>query len=199
MKTSGKARVILAAWISFSMFTVTSISLSGVAVASEMTESGDYLIGAGDLIEIVVWKNPEVSGEFRIRPDGKFSMPLVGDILAEGMTTDLVSMQVEKKLKLFIDAPFISTIVRDTSSNRIYILGEVARPGAYPIDSSLSVLQALAMAGGLTEFADRNKLLLVRGTGKDQEKMTINYTGILKGSADEDNVVLKRGDTLVVP
>jgi polysaccharide export outer membrane protein len=104
-----------------------------------ITSSGDYLVGAGDLIEVVVWKNPEVSGEFRVRPDGKFSMPLVGDILAVGMTTDVVSMQVEKKLKLFIDTPFISTIVRETTSNRIYILGEVKNQASIP---STALLQS---------------------------------------------------------
>ncbi len=199
MKAKRVKGVILTGLVCF-FLAVTSVGwCEEEAAGPEVHGSGDYLIGAGDLIEVVVWKNPEVSGEFRIRPDGKFSMPLIGDVLAEGMTTDTISMQVEKKLKLFIDSPFVSTIVRETTSNRIYILGEVARPGAYPIDSSLSVLQALALAGGFTEFADRGRLLLVRGSGADQQKTTISYTRILKGSVDEDNVVLKRGDTLVVP
>ena len=92
----------------------------------------DYKLGAGDLIKIVVWKNEEVSGEFRVRPDGKFSMPLVGDILAQGNTTDGTSMQIEQKLKLFIESPYVSTIVVEAASNRIYILGEVSKPGTYP-------------------------------------------------------------------
>ncbi len=192
----------------FTMFVCFSVALASVgwceeeASVPEITSSGDYLVGAGDLIEIVVWKNPEVSGEFRIRPDGKFSMPLVGDIVAFGMTTDIISMQVEKKLQLFIESPYVSTIVRETTSNRIYILGEVKNPGAYPIISSLTVLQALALAGGFSEFAKQDKLLLVRGSGADQQKVVINYTRILKSTENDSgelNVVLKRGDTLVVP
>ena len=187
------------------MFVCFSLALASVGwceeetPGSKITSSGEYLVGAGDLIEIVVWKNPEVSGEFRVRPDGKFSMPLIGDILAEGMTTNVVSMQIEKKLQLFIESPYISTIVREAASNRIYILGEVANPGVYPIDGTLTVLQALAVAGGFTEFADNSRLLLVRGSGADQQKITISYKDILKSSADEDIVILERGDTLVVP
>jgi polysaccharide export outer membrane protein len=187
------------------MFVCFSVALASVGWCEEEdpipenTSSGEYLVGAGDLIEIAVWKNPEVSGEFRIRPDGKFSMPLVGDIVAIGMTTDIISIQVEKKLQIFIESPYVSTIVIETTSNRIYILGEVKKSGAYPIDSSLTVLQALALAGGFTEFADRSELLLVRGSGADQQKFVINYTGIVKSSADEGIMVLKRGDTLVVP
>jgi polysaccharide export outer membrane protein len=187
------------------MFVCFSVALASVGWCEEEdpipenTSSGEYLVGAGDLIEIVVWKNPDVSGEFRIRPDGKFSMPLVGDIVAIGMTTDIISIQVEKKLQIFIESPYVSTIVIETTSNRIYILGEVKKSGAYPIDSSLTVLQALALAGGFTEFADRSELLLVRGSGADQQKFVINYTGIVKSTADEGIMVLKRGDTLVVP
>jgi polysaccharide export outer membrane protein len=115
------------------------------------------------------------------------------------MTTDTISMQVGKKLQLFIESPYVSTIVRETTSNRIYVLGEVKRPGAYHIDGTLTVLQALALAGGFTEFADRSRLVLIRGSGADQQKRTISYTGIVKSSEDEEIVVLERGDTLVVP
>lgn len=159
----------------------------------------DYRLGAGDLVQIVVWKNEEVSGNFRVRPDGKFSMPLIGDILAEGSTTDGVSMQVEQKLKLFIESPYVSTIVVEAASNRIYILGEVANPGAYTIDGPLTVLQALALAGGFTEFAGKEKMVLVRGAGEMQRNIPISYSRILRIPGGEHNPVLQRGDTLVVP
>ncbi|MDF1536357.1 MAG: polysaccharide biosynthesis/export family protein [bacterium] len=199
MKANRKIGVVLVLVLCVSLAMGSVGWCEGEASAAQVTGSGDYLVGAGDLIEVIVWKNPDVSGEYRVRPDGKFSMPLIGDILAEGMTTDVVSMQVEKKLQLFIESPYVSAIVRETTSNRIYILGEVARPGVYPVDSTLSVLQALALAGGFTEFADRGRMLLVRGSGADQQKITISYTEILKSSADKGNVVLERGDTLVVP
>ena len=161
--------------------------------------TGDYQLGAGDLIQVVVWKNEEVSGNFRVRPDGKFSMPLIGDILAQGNTTDGASMQIEQKLKLFIESPYVSIIVVEAASNRIYILGEVTNPGTYAIDGSLTVLQALALAGGFTEFASREKMVLVRGVGESQRNIPLSYTKILREPGVAFNPVLERGDTLVVP
>ena len=159
----------------------------------------DYHLGAGDFVQIVVWKNEDVSGEFRVRPDGKFSMPLIGDILAEGSTTDGVSMQVEQKLKLFIESPYVSTIVVQAASNRIYVLGEVAQSGTYTLDGSLTVLQALALAGGFTQFAGKEKMVLVRGIGETQRNIPLKYSQILRTPGEEHNPVLQRGDTLVVP
>lgn len=159
----------------------------------------DYLLGPGDLVKVVVWKNEELSDTYRVRPDGKFSMPLAGDILAEGSTTDVVSMQVEQKLKLFIESPYVSTIVVEAASNRVYVLGEVQKPGVYAIDGSLTVLQALALAGGFTEFASKDRMVLVRGSGEMQRNMPLSYSDILKTPGDDQNPVLVRGDTLVVP
>jgi polysaccharide export outer membrane protein len=122
--------------------------------------SDDYRLGAGDLIRVVVWKNEEISGEYRVRPDGKISMPLVGDILAEDSTVDEVSMQVAQKLKLFIENPFVSAILVEATSNRIYVLGEVVSPGTYPIDGSLTVIQA-------TGYCDRRWFFNLRQQGKD--------------------------------
>ena len=167
--------------------------------AAHKKNTDDYHLGAGDLLQVVVWKNEEVSGEFRVRPDGKFSMPLIGDILAQGNTTDGVSMQIEQKLKLFIESPYVSIIVAEAASNRIYILGEVARPGTYAIDGPLSVLQALALAGGFTEFAGKDKMVLVRGAGESQRNFPLSYSKILRTPGEEHNPVLERGDTLVVP
>jgi polysaccharide export outer membrane protein len=159
----------------------------------------DYHLGAGDLIKVVVWKNSEVSGDFRIRPDGKFSMPLIGDILAEGNTTDGISWQVEQKLKLFIESPFVSTILLEAASNRVFILGEVANPGTYSRGGTLTALQALSLAGGFTEFANKEKMILVRGTGEEQENIPLSYSKMLRSPGEENNPVLQRGDTIVVP
>lgn len=161
--------------------------------------STDYLIGAGDLVEVVVWKNEDLSGQFRVRPDGKFSMPLIGDVIAAGKTTDAINMQIQTKLQLFVETPFVSTIIREAASNRVFVLGEVTTPGAYPIEGSLTVLQALALAGGFTEFAMRDRLTLIRGVGEKQLKFTLSYRKILAEPAGESNMVLQRGDTLVVP
>lgn len=164
-----------------------------------VSASGDYLLGAGDLVEVVVWKNEDLSGEFRVRPDGKFSMPLIGDVIAAGKTTAAVNMQIQSKLSLFVESPFVSTIVRETASNRVYVLGEVTTPGTYPIEGTLTVLQALALAGGFTEFASRERLTLVRGSGDAQQTFLLSYKKILAEPGGTFNMLLQRGDTLVVP
>jgi polysaccharide export outer membrane protein len=167
---------------------------------AETGKSGsDYLIWAGDLLEIVVWKNDDLSGEFRVRPDGKFSMPLIGDVVAQGKTTGEINNQIQTKLELFIESPFVSTIIRETASNLVYVLGEVTTPGAYPIQGSMTVLQALALAGGFTEFAIRDRMVLVRGSGETQQNFALSYRKILAEPGGEFNMVLERGDTLVVP
>lgn len=172
---------------------------SGDVYGPDKKNVDDYRLGAGDLLQVVVWKNEDLSGEFRVRPDGKFSMPLIGDILAEGSTIDGVSMQIEQKLKLFIESPYVSTILQEATSNRIYILGEVTNPGTYAIDGPLTVLQALALAGGFTEFADKNKMVLIRGAGERQKNIPLNFSRILRMPGEENNPTLGRGDTLVVP
>ena len=166
---------------------------------SDSNSVEDYQLGAGELIKVVVWKNAEVSGEFRIRPDGKFSMPLIGDILAEGNTTDNISLQIEQKLKLFIESPFVSTIVMEAASNKVYILGEVANPGTYSRGGTLTALQALSLAGGFTEFANKEKMILVRGTGENQQNIPLSYSKMLRSPGEKNNPVLQRGDTIVVP
>lgn len=159
----------------------------------------EYSIGAGDQLKVVVWKNVELSGDFLVRPDGKFTMPLIGDILAEGNSTADVSKQIVEKLKLFVETPFVSTIVVQTSSNRVFVLGEVKTPGPYILSGPMTVLQALSMAGGFTAFANKEKMVLIRKTGDMQERIPLSYSKILRSPGEENNPVLTRGDTLVVP
>jgi polysaccharide export outer membrane protein len=159
----------------------------------------DYLVGAGDLLEVVIWKNADLSGVFRVRPDGKFSMPLIGNIFAAGRTTDEINAQIQEKLQFFIDTPYVSTIVRETTSNRVYVFGEVVNPGAYSISGTLTVLQAVALAGGFTKFADRERMVLIRGSGERQQNFNLNYKKILSEPGAKYNMLLERGDTLVVP
>ena len=126
-------------------------------------------------------------------------MPLIGDVIEEGKTTEAINKQIKSKLEVFIESPFVSTIIRETASNLVYVLGEVATPGAYPIQGSLTVLQALALAGGFTEFAIRDRMVLVRGSGDNQQNFSLSYRKILAEPGGEFNMVLQRGDTLVVP
>lgn len=198
MKTNTRFKRNVLLMVLLLVWTV-SVSAQEMSPSENVKGGDDYLISAGDLLEVVVWKNADLSGEFRVRPDGKFSMPLIGDVIAAGETTNAINMQIRTKLQLFIESPYVSTIIRETTSNRVYVLGEVSAPGAYPIQGSLTVLQALALAGGFTEFAIRDRMVLVRGTGENQENFTLSYRKILAEPGEKYNMVLQRGDTLVVP
>jgi polysaccharide export outer membrane protein len=158
-----------------------------------------YLLGAGDLLTVSVWKNDEFSGDYIVRPDGRITLPLVGDVIAAGRTTDAIRVQLESKLKLFIESPYVSVIVTDAASNVVYVLGKVANPGSYQLRDKLTVLQALALAGGFVEFARSNDMVLLRLDGETQRRYEISFKAILKSEDGADNLLLQRGDTLVVP
>lgn len=198
-------KVIIAVWVTLFLFGINAAICPPVALGQdEMSGPGsetadEYLIGAGDLLKVVVWKNLELSGDFLVRPDGKFTMPLIGDILAEGTSTTDVSKQIVEKLKLFVETPFVSTIVSQTLSNRVFVLGEVKTSGPYIIGGPMTVLQALSMAGGFTAFANKEKMVLIRRSGDKQIRIPLSYSKILHSPGEENNPVLTRGDTLVVP
>jgi polysaccharide export outer membrane protein len=158
-----------------------------------------YLVGSGDILNIVIWKNEDLTDDYIVRPDGKTTLPLIGDIVAEGMSTDAIAMQIERKLELFIEDPFITVIVKSAVSNRIYILGEVVQPGVYPLPGRMNVLQALALAGGFTGFAKKDRMVLIRQERDKQTKFDISYKEILRDPKTGFNILLERGDTLVVP
>ena len=169
------------------------------AEAKGNAKSDSYLVEAGDLLGIVVWKNEELSANYIVRPDGKITIPLIGDIIASGKTTDNISLQIEFKLKEFIESPFVTVIVREAISNMVYVLGEVRNPGVYRIHGSLSVLQVIALAGGFTEFANREKMVLIRLKKGVQKKFNLSFKKIIRSPEGGGNIFLMRGDTLVVP
>ncbi len=172
---------------------------SGQPTVKSQSAQDNYLVGAGDILNIVVWKNEDLSGEYLVRPDGKITLPLIGDVVASGMSTDAIAMQIAKKIELFIEDPFITVIVIDAASNKIYVLGEVAQPGVYQLQDQLSVLQALALAGGFTEFAKTDEMVVIRRIKDKQTRYRVSYKEILKAPEKGHNLLLKRGDTLVVP
>ena len=169
------------------------------AEAKGNPKSYSYLVEAGDLLGIVVWKNEELSDDYIVRPDGKITIPLIGDIIASGMKTDNISLQIELKLKEFIESPFVTVIVRNAASNLVYVLGEVRNPGVYRIQGSLTVLQVIALAGGFSEFANREKMVLIRLENGVQKKFNFSFKNIIRSPEGGGNILLMRGDTLVVP
>ena len=163
------------------------------------TEDPGYVIGEEDVLSISVWKEPEITRVVPVRPDGKISLPLVNDVQAAGLTPMQLAMVITEKLRKFITEPQVTVIVTAINSRRVYLVGEVARAGAFPMLPNMTVLQALSSAGGFTQFANLKGIYVLRFENGKQVKMPFNYKEVLKGNRPEQNVILKPGDTIVVP
>lgn len=157
-----------------------------------------YRIGAEDVLHISVWDSKELTIDVVVRPDGKISFPLIQDVQAEELTAAELADVIHQKLLPFIKEPQVSVIVTQVNAPKVYVLGNVARPGAFPLRSDTSVLQALSLVGGFTQFASPRSIKLVRGLGTKQEVRKINYYNLVEG-AGEGNYLLMPGDTIWVP
>jgi len=161
----------------------------------------EYIIGAGDVLEILVWKNTDLSRTVAVRPDGKISLPLINDVQAAGLTPMALKDEIAQELKKFKEVPEVSVIVIDAKSRVVYIIGQVARPGAYPLGPNATVIQVISLAGGFTPFADSNNIVVLRrGDGPSKEqRIEVSYKAILKGQSKNGDIALQAGDTVVVP
>jgi polysaccharide biosynthesis/export protein len=159
----------------------------------------DYLIGADDMLSVDVWKEPEISRIVPVRPDGKISLPLINDVQAAGMSPTQLALQITEQLRKTLVNPQVTVIVTQINSQRIYILGEVTRGGAYPLLPNMTVLQALSSAGSVTPFANLKKIYIMRTTNGRQQMLLFNYKEVVSGQKVEQNVRLQAGDTIVVP
>jgi polysaccharide export outer membrane protein len=159
----------------------------------------NYIIGAQDVLDISVWKEPEVSRVVPVRPDGRISLPLLNDVQAAGLTPAQLAAQITISLKKFVTDPQVTVIVSAINSQRIYILGEVTRPGAFPMLPGMTVLQGLSSAGGFTAFARTKGIYVLRTEDGKQQKYPVNYKEVISGKHPEQDILLKAGDTIVVP
>lgn len=159
-----------------------------------------YVIGADDVLAINVWKEPDVSRSVPVRSDGKISLPLVGELTAGGQTPLQLEQEITKRLANYISEPEVTVIVTDSKSQRINILGMVARPGTYMLTGSATILDAIAMAGGFKDFAKQKQIYVLRANADGTEKrLTFNYKEVIKGKNPEQNIRLLPRDTVVVP
>jgi len=158
-----------------------------------------YKIGVGDVLEIMTWKEPDFTRELYVRNDGMISFPLLDDIVAAGRTTPDVRDEIEEKLKEYISFPIVSVSVKMPVSQRFYISGQVNKPGEYPIAKKLTVVQALALAGGFTDWASKKDILLITHDGDQQRIVRINYDDIEKGLGLDQNIAIQADDIIVVP
>lgn len=167
---------------------------------SAKSQATEYRIGAGDVLNIATWKEPELTRpEVLVRIDGRISFPLIGDIPAAGMTPAQLTETIQKGLTNYVTAPVVTVTVINPASQRIYVLGEVARTGEYPLTKELTVLQAFAVAGGFTQWASKDAIILMRKEGGKEKIYRINYKEIVKGKDIDNNLTLQTNDTIVVP
>jgi polysaccharide export outer membrane protein len=165
------------------------------------TDSSDiahYIIGAEDSLQITVWKQPTLSGTIPVRPDGRISMVLLGDLQAAGMTPMHLAADISERLKKYVQDPIVSVVVLGVNSQRIFMIGEVGHVGAITMTPGMTPLQAIASAGGLSPFAHSKRIYILRGMGAAQKKIPFDYKKALKGD-DKQDVSLEPGDTIVVP
>lgn len=169
-------------------------------VDNSWIDGKSYIIGENDMLAIDVWKEKEISREIPVRPDGKISLPLIGEIQAAGLTPLQLQDNITQDLKAYIDNPEVTVIVDDPRSHQFNIVGQVARPGTYPLSESMTVLDAIAEAGGFRDFAKQTKIYVLRPSpGGVRVRIPFNYKKVIRGADLQENVPLKPGDTIVVP
>jgi polysaccharide export outer membrane protein len=164
--------------------------------AAATTDAG-YKIGPQDVLRVDVWKETEISRSVPVRPDGKISLPLLNDVQAAGLTAMELANTITEGLKKFINNPQVTVTVTEINSRRVYVTGEVTRPGAYPLLPNMTALQALTSAGGFTQFSNPKKIYVLRNESGKQVKHPFNYKAVLDGK--QDDIPLLPGDTIVVP
>jgi polysaccharide export outer membrane protein len=187
---------------------VLSVSCADLppAVLEEVNKPAakEFQLGPEDVLEVAVWRNQDLSRVVTIRPDGMISLPLIGDVPAAGSTAAEVGDRIAKRLTEFKENPAVSVSVKEVNSYYIYVVGEVAKPGKYPLKSHATVLQGVSLAGGFTPFASRNNMAVIRNTraGKSESRqlrIPVPYDALVKGKSEVGNFILMAGDTIVVP
>lgn len=159
----------------------------------------EYVIGPDDVLGIVFWRDADMTGDVTVRPDGNITLPLLRDIKAAGLRPDELREAITKAAAKLIADPNVSVVVRQINSRNVFITGQVARPGAYPVSGQMTVLQLIAVAGGLNEYADGGEISVLRTENGKATRLRFNYGDVARGKKLEQNVVLRPGDQVVVP
>jgi polysaccharide biosynthesis/export protein len=172
-----------------------------VNVSAQEEGAGEsYRLKPGDIVAVSVWQEPGLEQLVLVRPDGGISFPLAGDLVAAGMTVGDLANELRNKLKKFISDPVVTVTLQEIPGNRVYILGRVNKPGDFPlVTMDITVMQALAMAGGLTPFAEEKKIKVLRKVNGKEQSIPFDYKKVRQGESLEQNIVLQAGDVIVVP
>jgi polysaccharide biosynthesis/export protein len=199
------------AWLGQSMVLAQTASTSGqrgqpsaastpapVGAAFAATDAA-YVIGLDDVLGVLFWREQEMSGDVTVRPDGMITLPLLRDIKAAGFTPGELADHIQEAAREYLKDPSVTVVVRQMNSRQVFITGEVARPGVYPLTSTLTVMQLIAIAGGLTEFARSKGISVMRLEAGQTRTFKFHYNDVAQGKKREQNLVLRPGDTVVVP
>ena len=184
--------------------TITPAAVPSAApppVSSITPLPNDYVIGADDVLSVVFWRVPDMSAEVTVRPDGRISLPLINEIHAAGLTPEAFRASVATAATKFMESPTVTIVVKQINSRKVFITGEVAKPGPYPLNEPTTVIQLIAKAGGLNEYADKKRILVIRAEKRPDGQPwseVVNYSQILDRVNLRQNVELKIGDTVVV-
>ena len=172
-----------------------SVLGAGVVLAQDAT----YTVKPGDILKVSVWKEPDLQGPILIRPDGGFSFPLVGEVDGRGKTVAELQVIMTQRLSKYISDPVVSVSVTEIHGNKVYVIGQVAKPGEFIVNPSVDVMQALSMAGGMTAFASLANIIILRHNGTTRTALHFDYTDVAKGKKFTDDIQLQSGDVVVVP
>jgi polysaccharide export outer membrane protein len=187
------------------LYGVVAGCIHAIVEEREYETPAGFLLGPEDVLDITVWKNADLSRVTAIRPDGLISMPIIGDVQAAGLTADALAHRIADRLKQFVaGSPAVSVSVKELNSYSVFVLGEVTKPGKFQAKSYVTLLQAISMAGGFTEYAKKNRMQVVRvrpnGDHKVHEiRIPVRYDDLLVGNGEPGNIILLSGDTVVVP
>ena len=167
--------------------------------AMAISDADPYLIGPSDILNIYVWKEPDLTQDVTVMPDGKITFPLIGEIQAEGRTVTELKKAITEKLQDYVTSPEVTVVVREIRSQRIYTLGKLNSPGPYSLTPGMTVVQALSLAGGFAEWADEKNILVIRTEGGKEVQHRFNYKEYISGNNLKQNILLEPNDTIVVP
>lgn len=170
-----------------------------VTMPAGIAPPSDYVIGAEDVLEVVVWREKDMSTQVTVRPDGMVSLPLLNDVQAGGLSPEQFRTRVAESASKYIESPSVTVIVKQINSRKVSVMGEVVKPGIYPLLAPTTVLQLLALAGGPTAFADVKEISVVRTVSGKTTRLLFNYKEVARGRRMEQNILLQPGDTVIIP
>lgn len=169
------------------------------AIPAGVTPPPGYVIGPEDVLAILFWREKDLSAEVAVRPDGMITLPLVNDLQAAGLTPDQLRLKVAEAAGRFVEDPNVTVVVKQINSRKVFVTGQVAKPGTYPLVGPTTVLQMIATAGGLMDFAKGDRIVIMRTQDGQTETLKFNYKDVMKGKKLEQNIELRPGDTILVP